>query len=49
LVGLLDLADPAKRGSGKSSLFITEKLTLQKSLRNGDAVDHQEGLAALRL
>jgi len=40
--GLVCLSICTRRKSSGSSLFINRKLTLQRDLRNGDAVDHRE-------
>ncbi len=42
-VGLLEPADPPLDGSGKGPSFVTEQLALEKILRQGCAVDLDEG------
>ena len=43
-VGLLELADALPLGPGEGALFVAEQLAFQQVLRDGGAVDGQEGL-----
>uniref|UniRef100_A0A0N5A5Z1 PE-PGRS family protein n=1 Tax=Parastrongyloides trichosuri TaxID=131310 RepID=A0A0N5A5Z1_PARTI len=43
-VGLLELADAARHGAGKGPLLVTEQLGFQQVIRDGGAVDADEGL-----
>ncbi|MNQ95635.1 hypothetical protein D3C85_1112010 [compost metagenome] len=42
-VGLLELADAAGHGAGEGALLVAEQLGFQKVVRNGGAVDADEG------
>ncbi len=45
-VRLLDLADLASVGTGKTALLVSEQLRLQQRFRDGGAVDADEGFLA---
>ena len=48
-VGFLELADAAGDGAGEGALLMAEQFALQQVLRDGGAVDRDEGLVgALR-